>query len=170
MRNIILLSLLAAMLFLNSACRRKINEIYLIPRGFSGNIAVVFDIKQGEKAILENGSRVYRIPEDGILVTQASYNEILHDEKYFFADGGERVPIPGTFFADAEELRRIGLNDDDIFVRFSGAKGGNGGPSYSLHYVGNRKGMDASAKDFNSQEPTGLDARIASKLKKLTDE
>ena len=170
MKNTKLLLLLTVVLILNSACRQKIDEIYLIPRGFTGNFAVVFDVERCEKDVLENGTRVYRIPDDGILITQASYNKTLHDEKYFFVDGDERVPIPGTFFADAEELRRMRLSDDDLFVRFSGAKGGNGGPGYSLHYVGNHKGIDKSTNDFSGSEPTGLDVRVASKLKKLAAE
>ena len=171
MRRIKLLSMLTATLFLNFACRQEINEIYLIPRGFSGNIAVVFDVKQGEKEVLENGTRIYGIPADGILITQASYNSTVHDEEYFFVSGdGERVPIPGATHGDAVEVQRMGLSDDDVFVRFNGAAGGNNRPGYSRHYVGNRQGMDASDKDFGFSGSTNLSARVESKLEKLRSE
>ena len=170
-RNIILLSIVAAILCLNSACQQKINEIYLIPRGFSGNVAVVFDVKEGEKEVLENGSRVYRIPEDGVLITQASYNSTFHDEKYFFVDGsGERVPISRTIWGGDKEVQRLGLSDDEVFVRFNGAAGGANHPNYSRHYVGSRKGMDASEKDFSFSGSMNLSARVDLKMKKLLGE
>ncbi len=168
MINIKLLLVLTAMLLMNFACRQRINEIYLIPRGFSGNIAVVFDVKQGEKEVLENGWRVYRIPEDGILMTQASYNNTLHDEKYFLlGDGGERVPMPRRIWGGKEEVQRLGISDDEVFVRFNGAAGGANRAAYSRHYAGNRRGMDASEEDFDSSGASNLDARVESKLAKL---
>lgn len=163
--------MLTAVLFLSFACRqKKIDEIYLIPRGFTGNIAVVFDVKQGEKEVLENGWRVYRIPEDGILITQASYNSTFHNEKYFFVDGDERVPITGVIYGDAQELQWFGLSDNDVFVRINGAVGGANRPNYSLHYVGNRKGMDANTNDFDFSQSVGLDVKVESKLGKLPGE
>jgi hypothetical protein len=161
---------LAATLFMSFSCRQKTNEIYLIPRGFTGNIAVVFDVKQGEKEELENGWRVYRIPEDGILITQASYNSTLHDEKFFFVDGGERVPIARVIWGGDEEVQRLGLSDDEVFIRFNGAAGGSDYPNYSRHYAGSRKGMNASIKDFSFSGSANLDSRVASKLNKLTGE
>lgn len=171
MKNIKLLSMLSiltAMLFMNFACRQKIDEIYLIPRGFSGNIAVVFDVKQGEKVELENGSRVYRIPDDGILVTQASYNSTPHEEKFFFVEGdGERVPITRVIWGGEEEVRRLGISDDEVFVRYNGAAGGANRANYSRHYAGKSKGMAASEEDFGFSGAANLDARVESKAAKL---
>ena len=168
MKNIKLLSILTATLFMNFACRQKINEIYLIPRGFSGNIAVVFDVKQGEKEELENGWRVYRIPADGILVTQASYNSTMHDEEFFFVgDGGERVPISRVIWGGEEEARRLGISDDEIFVRFNGAAGGANTANYSRHYAGDSKGLAASEEDFGFMKAANLGVRVKAKLERL---
>jgi len=69
-----LLSILTIVLLLG--CEpQPINEVYLIPSGYSGQIAVVFGVKEGEKELIENGWRVYKIPEDGILITQSKFND-----------------------------------------------------------------------------------------------
>ena len=49
-------------------------EIYLIPVGYVGEVTVVFRSRNGEPATREGDARLYKIPENGILLTQAQPN------------------------------------------------------------------------------------------------
>ena len=135
MRVIILLAVSAA-LSLGCAGPREADEVYLIPRGFSGQIAVVFDVDKGEREVLEEGRRVYNIPEDGILIPRAKFNDAWHAEEYFFVDGAGRIPIPKTSYGRPEELKEKGLGEGDAFACCGGASSAGGGYHYALLYVG----------------------------------
>ena len=46
-------------------------EIHVIPSGYVGEVTIVFRAAKGEPAAREGDARLYRIPENGILLTQA---------------------------------------------------------------------------------------------------
>ncbi|MES2766550.1 MAG: hypothetical protein V4642_11810 [Bacteroidota bacterium] len=56
-------------LFVHCANRAE-NCIYLIPKGFTGNVVIVFGQKNGEQIEYKNEKRLYRIPENGVLKTK----------------------------------------------------------------------------------------------------
>jgi hypothetical protein len=71
-------------------------EIHLIPAGYAGEVTIVFRAANGEPILNEGGARLYQVPANGILLTQAAPNVGLSPAwKFFFvAKDGERLPIP----------------------------------------------------------------------------
>jgi hypothetical protein len=57
-----------------SCCQRGEREIYILPKGFTGHILIIFNQERGAPRKYEGESRVYEIPETGILKTQFSGN------------------------------------------------------------------------------------------------
>ncbi|ALI98140.1 DUF6843 domain-containing protein [Rufibacter tibetensis] len=69
-------------------------EIYLIPEGFKGNIYVVFNQEQGKPKEFTGLTRVYRIPENGILFTKFSANMSADlGEYYYVSKSGIKTKI-----------------------------------------------------------------------------
>jgi hypothetical protein len=70
-------------------------EILLIPRGYTGNIFVVYGIPSGQPPRRENGARLYRIPANGVLLTQDPPNTGINTVwKFFYEDPGDtREPL-----------------------------------------------------------------------------
>jgi len=70
-------------------------EILLIPRGYTGNIFVVSGIPSGQPPQRENGARVYRIPTNGVLLTQDPPGTRINIVwKFFYEDpNGAREPL-----------------------------------------------------------------------------
>jgi len=111
-----------------SACTERINaepEIYLIPKGYEGSFYVVFNVLSGKNPMYEGKFRVYRIPENGILLTQSPFNagRLKSTEiKFFFIDKNKkRIPIKHRIFGAVEDTL-ANRNDKEIYI-FSGATG-----------------------------------------------
>jgi hypothetical protein len=89
-----LVPLLLALFILNS-CRNPEPADFLIPKGYSGRVAVVFEQKQGEKPKYANGRRIYEIPDNGILLTQFKAEFGFIDYRYFMVDSnGAQTSLP----------------------------------------------------------------------------
>ncbi|MFL1484996.1 DUF6843 domain-containing protein [Marinobacter sp. LN3S78] len=107
MTRVHLLVLLCLTATLPSGCTDSENtldrdgEVYLIPQGYVGRIFVVHDVPGGQPPEHENGNRVYRIPDDGFLLSQTDPNEgwIESDRlRYFYVDeDGKRTEILGRW-------------------------------------------------------------------------
>jgi hypothetical protein len=68
-------------------------ERYLIPYGFEGEVIIVLGQENGEPEELEDGMRLYRIPESGVLFTQVKYvfTPVLPSVEYYYVtETGER--------------------------------------------------------------------------------
>jgi hypothetical protein len=74
---------------------RAQSEIHLIPRGYTGWVAVAFRAPNGEPATHEGAARLYRIPASGVLLTQAEPNRGVSPAwKFYFEDtSGARTEI-----------------------------------------------------------------------------
>lgn len=61
-------------------------ERYLIPRGYTGPVVVIFNKPNGQPQKFEKGTRIYEIPQNGILLTQFMLNDgiIPKDGLQFF--------------------------------------------------------------------------------------
>ncbi|GEM_PF-2439932 len=56
-------------LLVSNCGSQKQNTVYVLPDGFQGNAAVIFNQSSGVPVEYSNGYRVYRIPRSGILKT-----------------------------------------------------------------------------------------------------
>lgn len=89
---------------------RAVPEIHLIPGAYAGQVTIAFRAANGEPISDEGGARLYKIPENGILLTQAAPNLGSSPARNFFtlAKDGERVPITriwASTVADSPENR-----------------------------------------------------------------
>jgi|SRR5882672_8309693 len=74
---------------------RAESEVHLIPAGYVGAVTIVFRALTGSPPVREGDARLYRIPQTGILLTQAEPNTEHSPAWKFFvvATTGERTPI-----------------------------------------------------------------------------
>lgn len=94
----VIMNFLTAILItlLSSGCYRHAEpEMYLIPKDFTGRATVVFNQKNGDSVKYENGRRVYKIPANGICLTQFKPTYGITDRQYFYVDSlGNRTLLP----------------------------------------------------------------------------
>lgn len=66
-------------------------ETFFIPQNFRGQFEVIFDEPCGQSLNYENGRRIYRIPDGGVLITNAKQTMGVIDRKFYLKDdaGGE---------------------------------------------------------------------------------
>src|SRR4051812_14822930 len=77
-------------LLILAGCQNPEPADFLIPKGYTGRVAVVFEQKQGEKPKYLNGRRIYDIPANGILLTQFKAEFGFIDYRYFLIDSNGR--------------------------------------------------------------------------------
>ena len=85
-------------------------EIHLIPADFVGEVTIVFRAANGEPIATEDDARLYKVPANGILLTQAMPNVGINPAWKFFrvAANGQRDPIThiwASTVADTAENR-----------------------------------------------------------------
>lgn len=69
-------------------------ETYLIPKGFTGRVNVIFNQKNGAAIKYENGRRIYEIPSNGILLTQFKDEYGIINHQYYYVDSaGKRSEL-----------------------------------------------------------------------------
>lgn len=74
---------------------RAQSEIHLIPAAYVGWVAIACRAVNGEAPMHESDARLYRIPQSGVLLTQAEPNRGISPGWKFFFEGadGTRTPI-----------------------------------------------------------------------------
>ncbi|MEI2740443.1 MAG: hypothetical protein V9F01_16850 [Chitinophagaceae bacterium] len=72
------------------SCNKVPPETFLISKDFRGKIHVHFNMSCGEKMEKENGRRVYKIPLNGILLSQFKDKQGYIDQQYFLVDMNDR--------------------------------------------------------------------------------
>jgi hypothetical protein len=79
-------------------------EIFLIKEDYRGKIHVIFNQECGIPEEWEGRTRIYSIPESGILLTQFEDEQGWIDQNYFFIDSnGSRTKIPNLDVRDFNE-------------------------------------------------------------------
>ncbi len=77
--------------FVSSYLTRPEKETYLIPEGYKGTVLVIFNQPNGEKPEYEDGRRIYRIPQSGVLFTQLKDEQgIINQEYFYISPNGQR--------------------------------------------------------------------------------
>jgi hypothetical protein len=95
--------------------------VYLIPKGFTGAVVIIFDQRGAAPAETENGKQVYRIPLNGVLRTQVKPSYRIKGREYFYVDiDGSRSGIPVLLPAGLKDvgttIDTIDKNRNDIYV------------------------------------------------------
>ncbi|MBK7707325.1 MAG: hypothetical protein IPJ30_16640 [Acidobacteria bacterium] len=97
---------------------------YLLPNGFTGPVVIAFDRPNGNNSEEINGTKIYRIPGNGILELRESASYISRGERFYYEDaGGGLSEIPQAFAdseaPDGQEATRISQldpNDQQVYV------------------------------------------------------
>ncbi len=106
--------------------------MFLIPVEYEGSVIVVYGIDTaGNEEWSDDGRRIYRIPESGILYTPFSKNLGIADSKYMFVDSlGNPLTEINTDFTDGQSWH------NDIYMMNGGLVNvwQNGQGESPIHY------------------------------------
>jgi len=92
-------------------------ETFLIPANYRGEIVVFYEEACGESAHFEDGRRIYRLGDDGVLITQHTKNRGFLNRKFFLVDQEgniEEIPAFGRqdFETEKKEWRTRATRPD----------------------------------------------------------
>lgn len=124
------------------SCGNKADDtIILIPEGYVGPVLVIYNQDNGAEKEYEDGKRVYRIPENGVLETQFSPNYgVQNNEYYYVSSNGNKKKLDFVRPADAREYEPR-LSEVVIF---------------GIETVGNSERYDPDTKELLYKTPPGL--------------
>jgi len=115
-------------------CELAEPEIHLIPEGYVGNVVIVLGASDGSPPEYEGGSRIYRVPANGILRTQFLTNHGWGSPRFFYLDqsSGARRKIAGPPVSTVDDTVE-NRNDPETGIHrpVSGAIGAPMGDSIS---------------------------------------
>lgn len=116
--------------------------LYKIPDGYAGPILVVLDQSDGEPRTYEDGKRVYRIPSNGVLLSQFSPDRQGSLEYWYVDEQGQ--PVSEILEAQVCGNRRKFAGDPVVSCSLGGSDIINGKqvPYHSLHVVGPQSDLD----------------------------
>ncbi len=143
MKNIKPLLLLIVCMLIISSCteQRPEPEIYLIPHGYRGKVNIIFNQLKGQEIIYEGNKKVYKVPENGILLVKAKpkYGFIKHE--YYFVDSlGNRTPI-NILFDNHKNTKEIGIYRDGTVGTY-GNSNNDQNLKFQEFYVTDKKSLD----------------------------
>jgi hypothetical protein len=135
------------------------DQIFVLPKGYSGVVTVLFNREDGQPVKYEEGKRVYEIPQNGILKTQFTKNTGWHNpDKYFYTENGNIIDVP--YVLDYKELKS---NNYQVCC-FSTGKAGKNTSGISVEfaqfYVGTKEEIDSAAEKNEKINPADLIERI----------
>ena len=176
--NLVAINLLFVSLLIS--CKKGEPSIYLIPDGYKGAVEIVYDqdgssiiyknksggetsyTKQsGKEARYEGGSRVYEIPDSGILLTQHNENHGSYERAYFYVDNnGNRKKLKPISHSD---IQSNNVKDWDELVVFDMGTGSYG------HAISYERFMVASLNEiktkFNKNYYSAFDKHVKDIIK-----
>ena len=131
------------------SCGQKEDEVYIVPKNYTGYVVIIYDQKKGVAPKYEGKKRVYEIPSNGILKTQFKGNyEWTHFPEFYYEKIAPENKIPFTV-----EPKNIPV---DTVVALSGASGsankdlaGKEVVRYTLYYIGNNAQIDTAYEAAN---------------------
>jgi hypothetical protein len=122
---------------------RNEREILLIPEDFRGKVHVFYDMPCGTEPEYENKSRIFRIPENGILLSQFNCEYGFSDQEYYLTDeSGKRLQLSVVPFIDTSEMTFIwkvykkvkNLSEDKLAIFYIHNGSRSGGFGYTDTY------------------------------------
>ena len=145
------------LLTINSCAQQGEDSIRLIPEGYQGVVLIIFNQEDGEPKEYQDGKRIYRIPENGILKSQFEPNYGIQKHQYFYVNSeGEKTEIPFVLVNNKEVIKEITPNN--IYAYFEKAMGKSfgidaQGKEYIIEpartfYVGSLKDIDKEHREL----------------------
>ena len=130
-------------------------ETFLIPKDYRGKIHVHFNKACGQKVKMENGRRIYIIPENGILLSQFNDKQGYIDQKYYQVDTeGNRTLLPQLDVRDYNEEWTLEKNPhepsrDILGIFYAGTVSSEG--SYEFYVSTYRQLRDSFDFQYNKK-------------------
>lgn len=81
------------LLILLSSCKYDLaeNSLFILPEDYQGMILVVYDVENGKEVEYnENGTRIYRVPNTGILETKFKQNKGVSELPRFIYENSKK--------------------------------------------------------------------------------
>jgi hypothetical protein len=89
-------------------------ETFLIPQNFRGRITIFYEEPCGQKPIYENGRRIYKFPENGILISNFKRPQGYLNQEFYFVDEVEnRTKIPRKDVGDFNFKGRLSKTETE---------------------------------------------------------
>ena len=77
-----------------SVLTRHATEVFIIPQNFKGKFRIVYNQKCGLDSRIENGKRIFDIPDNGILLIKSEFKTGIVDHEYYLQDNsGKKTQI-----------------------------------------------------------------------------
>ena len=147
--------LIISVFFLSIWFRTASPELYLIPDDFRGEFVVYFDEPCGSTPIYDGKSRIFRVPSNGVLITQASesHGYLNHRFESIDSDGNRKI-LPEfrrqNFETEQKEWNMYGTNPAGELTRDTvGAFWSYGTETYHISKQ-SRSWLILSYRDFES--------------------
>jgi hypothetical protein len=101
---------ISALIILSCTNRRKLveGEMHILPKGYTGQVSIIFNQPEGEQPETFNGMRIYRIPNGGVLKTRFKFEAgyfpctLLH---YYCVKGGDTTSIGELVLTPKDSLK-----------------------------------------------------------------
>jgi hypothetical protein len=119
-------------------------EMHLIPKGYTGNVFIIYAMDGGEPAAHEGIFRMYRIPSSGVLATRGDLRHGWTWSRYFYmSPDGQRQRITGYWPSTVAKTAQ-NRSDPEIGIFFprSGAIRRADHPcevAYAEYFVGTKR-------------------------------
>ena len=142
------------------SCTSGDDEVYLVPKGYSGRVLIFLDRPEGQPVKYLNGKRVYEIPPNGILKTQFGSNPGWTDpnEYSYYDNSGSRTPIPSVDYSDARQDR---VQACCFGTGIAGVSENHPDVKFAEFYVGTKAEIDAAFAASEKNPPGIIFARDA---------
>lgn len=129
------------LVFVVASCLYNDDEVFIVPKYFTGYIIVIYNQEHGAPKEYNDGRRLYEIPYNGILKTQfPSYSGLTRMPEFYVDEI--------TSVARMRYVHTYGLIPQDTVVAFGGPVGvqyiDNEAVRYAIHYIGNRAQIDSA--------------------------
>ncbi len=78
-------------------------EIFLIPSSYQGKVRIIFNQKCGEAKTYEANRRLFKIPKDGILLTQFKDEQGFINQSFYVLEKGRRKKVEQLMLKEFNE-------------------------------------------------------------------
>lgn len=156
---------LVAFLQLISSCIHKAEpETYLIPSNLTGKVNILFNMDRGAAKEYDGKRRVYRIPPDGVLLTQFKMNDGFVDRDYYSVDSNGKRSSLEVYLLDHSK------RDTADYIVSDKNKKGIFGDGTSGQYGGTGNTKSVQYQEFIVSSYAQLDSFYGKEYRKKFDE
>jgi hypothetical protein len=91
-------------------------EVYLIPEGYTGPVTIIYGEKCGVMPQTENGVKTFRIPDNGVLITNLPRKGGLINNRYYYLTraGSRQELTDAEQFSDNHEIPSVAFSGSGI--------------------------------------------------------